>query len=66
MEVRKFERYGNDCIIYTTLILDDDVLIVITRYSSDWCDNTPSVSIYDENAQEKFEELVEELEDKGE
>ena len=66
MEVRKFERYGNECILYTTLILDDDVLIVIERAMGSWCDSTPSVAVYDENAQEKFEELVKELEDKGE
>lgn len=66
MQVRKFERYGNECILYTTLILDDDVLIVIERVMGSWCDSTPSVAVYDENAQEKFEELVKELEDKGE
>lgn len=65
MEIKKFERYGYDCIIYTTLILDDDVLIKIERYSGSWCDSTPRVCIYDENAQEKFEELVKMLEDKG-
>ena len=66
MEVRKFERYGNECIIYTTLILDDDVLIVIERFMGSWCDNTPSVSVYEENAREKFEELCRKHEDKGE
>ena len=62
MEIRKFERYGNDCIIYTTLILDDDVLIVVER-ASGWGGNEPSVQVYTENAQEKFEELVSELEE---
>jgi hypothetical protein len=38
MKIRKFERYGNDCIIYTTLILDDDVLIVVER-ASGWGGN---------------------------
>lgn len=66
MEIRKFERYGNDCILYTTLILDDDVLIVIERANGSWCDSSPIVTVYEENAQEKFEELVKELEDKGE
>ena len=66
MEIKKFERYGNDCILYTTLILDDDVLIVIERANGSWCNNSPRVCIYDENAQEKFEELVKGLEDEGE
>ena len=63
MQIKKFERYGNECIIYTILILDDDMLIVIERAMGGWCDNTPSVSVYDENAQEKFEEFVSELEE---
>ena len=63
MEIRKFERYGNECITYTTLILDDDVLIVIERFIGCCCDSTPSVAVYDENAQEKFEELVKELDE---
>ena len=62
MEIRKFERYGNDCIIYTTLILDDDMLVIIERVCG-WGDNTPNVTTYTENAQEKFEELVSELEE---
>lgn len=66
MEVRKFERYGNECILYTTLILDNDVLIVIERTIGGWCDSSPMVSVYDKNAQQKFNELVEEHEDKGE
>ena len=66
MEVRKFERYGNECIIYTTLILDDDVLIVIERFMGSWCDSTPSVAVYEEDAREKFEELTHQHEDKGE
>lgn len=61
METRKFERYGNDCIIYTTLILDDDVLIIIER-ASGWGGNEPSVQVYTKNAENKFKELVEELE----
>lgn len=66
MEVRKFERYGNECIIYTTLILDDDILIVIERFMGGWCDSSPMIAVYEENAQEKFEELVKKFEDKGE
>lgn len=66
MEVRKFERYGSECIIYTTLILDDDVLIEIERFVGGWIDSTPNVAVYDKNAQEKFEELVKEFELKGE
>lgn len=66
MEVRKFERYGNECIIYTTLILDDDLLVVIKKAVGSWFDIEPCVSIYTENAQDKFNELVKELEDKGE
>lgn len=62
MEIRKFERYGNDCIIYTTLILDDDVLIIIER-ASGWCDDKPSIDVYTENAQEEFDKLVKELEE---
>lgn len=66
MEVRKFERYGNECIIYTTLILDDDVLIVIERFSSSWGSNQPCIMINTENAKEEFEELIQKYEDKGE
>ena len=62
MEIRKFQRYGNDCIIYTTLILDDDMLIVVERCYG-WCDNTPRVTTYIENAQERFKELVSKLEE---
>lgn len=63
MEIRKFKRYGNECIIYTTLILDDDVLIVIERFMGGWCDSTPSVAVYEENSREKFNELVKEFEE---
>lgn len=42
------------------------MLIVIERFVGGWFDSSPSVSVYEENAQEKFEELVKELEDKGE
>ena len=66
MEIRKFERYGNECVIYTTLILDDDILIVIERFMGGWCDGTPSVTLYEENARDKFNKFVEELKDKGE
>lgn len=62
MEIRKFERYGNECIIYTTLILDDDMLIVVERVSG-WCGDEPSVQVYTENAQERFNEFVSELEE---
>ena len=62
MEIRKFERYGNDCIKYTTLILDDDMLIVVER-ASGWGGNEPSVQVYTENVQEEFEELVKDLEE---
>ena len=62
MEIRKFQRYGYDCIIYTTLILDEDMLIVVERVSG-WGGNIPRVKTYTENAQEKFEELVSELEE---
>lgn len=63
MEIKKFERYGNECIIYTTLILDDEVLIVIERYMGSWVNDEPIVYVYTENAQEKFNELVNELGD---
>lgn len=66
MEVRKYERYGNDCIIYTTLILEDDVLIVIERYYGGWCYSEPNVTYYTENAQLEFEELIRQYENKGE
>ena len=57
MEIIRFERVGNDCIIYTTLILDKDILIVIERFGCCWCDNTPNVSVYTENARDKFNKL---------
>lgn len=63
MKIKKYERYGNDCIIYTTLILDDDMLIVIERAVGNWFDDEPSVSVYTENAEDKFNELVEEREE---
>ena len=62
MITKKYEQYGNDCIIYTTLILDDDVLIVIERVVGHWFNDEPSVSVYTENAEDKFNELVKEIE----
>jgi hypothetical protein len=66
MEVRKYERYGNDCIIYITLILDDDVLVVIERFAGCWGNELPCVTVNTENAKEEFEELIRKYEDKGE
>lgn len=58
MQITKLERDGNDCIINTTLILDEDILIVIDRYCGSWCTDEPNVRIHTEDAEKIYNKML--------
>lgn len=64
MIVRYF-KYGNDCLLYQTIILEDTIIITINREKGGWCDKEPkaSIKVYETHLEAKaaFKQLCNEL-----
>lgn len=64
--IARYLKYGNDCLLYQTLVLEDNIIVTINREKGGWCDKEPRVSakIYDAQleAETAFKQLCKELE----
>ena len=63
--IARYLKYGNHCLLYQTVVLEDNIIITINREKGGWCDKTPRVStkVYDTRLEAKtaFKQLCNEL-----
>lgn len=63
--IARYRKYGNDCLLYKTIILEDNLIVTINRSKGGWTNDEPQVSItkYDTwfAAKKAFKELCKEL-----
>ncbi len=64
--IARYCKYGNDCLLYKTIVLEDNLIITIDRSKGGWVNNdNPQVTItkYDTwfAAKKAFKELRKEL-----
>lgn len=36
--IARYLKYGNDCLLYQTVVLEDNIIITINREKGGWCD----------------------------
>lgn len=39
--IARYLKYGNDCLLYQTIVLEDNIIITINREKGGWCDKAP-------------------------
>ena len=63
--IARYLKYGNDCLLYQTIVPADNLTITITREKGGWCDKSPRLStkVYDTRLEAKtaFKQLCNEL-----
>lgn len=61
----RYLKYGNHCLLYQTIILEDNIIITINREKGGWWPMSPRVStkVYDTRLEAKtaFKQLCNEL-----
>lgn len=64
--IARYLKYGNYCLLYQTVVLEDNIIITINREKGGWYDKEPRVStkVYDTRLEAKtaFKQLCKELE----
>lgn len=64
--IARYLKYGNNCLLYQTVVLEDNIIITINREKGGWYDKEPRVStkVYDTRLEAKtaFKQLCKELE----
>ena len=55
--IARYLKYGNHCLLYQTVVLDGNIIIIINREEGGWYDKKPRVStqIYDTRLEAKDE-----------
>ena len=63
--IARYLKYGNHCLLYQTVVLDGNIIIIINREEGGWYDKKPRVStkVYDTRLEAKtvFKQLCNEL-----
>lgn len=63
--IARYLKYGNDCLLYKTIILEDNIIVTINREKGGWWPMPPRVStkVYDTRLEAKtaFKQLCNEL-----
>lgn len=64
--IARYLKYGNHCLLYQTVVLEDNIIITINREKGGWWPMPPRVStkVYDTRLEAKtaFKHLCNELE----
>lgn len=64
--IARYLKYGNHCLLYQTVVLEDNIIITINREKGGWWPMPPRVStkVYDTRLEAKtaFKQLCKELE----
>lgn len=42
--IARYLKYGNHCLLYQTVVLEDNIIITINREKGGWYDKEPKVS----------------------
>lgn len=63
--IARYLKYGNHCLLYQTVVLEDNIIIIINREKGGWWPTPPRVStkVYDTRLEAKtaFKQLCNEL-----